>query len=221
MKNKTVRYAVLGILFVLVSIIEFVIPTEKTASFWIAYIFTIIAFVIQIFFWKKSFEKGKTLKSKFLSIPVAYVSVVYLIIQIVAVTLFSIVPSTPIWSAVLCCAVVFCLSALCMIVGETGRKEIEQVDVKIQKKVSFIKELQVEVEELTEIEKDSDTKEALQQLAEKIRFSDPMSNDDLEDIENTITAKINELKTADDKMPVIRELNSLITDRNNKVKILK
>ena len=48
MKNKNFGYVVLGILLVLVSIIAFVVPTEKTGTFWIAYIFTIVAIRAQI-----------------------------------------------------------------------------------------------------------------------------------------------------------------------------
>ena len=80
MKNKNLGYAVLGILFVLISVIVFVIPTEKTATFWIAYIFTAIAFVAQIAIWKKALGKEATLKSKFLGLPVVHISIVYLII---------------------------------------------------------------------------------------------------------------------------------------------
>ena len=42
MKNKN-GYLGLAVLAVLVSVLAFAIPTEKTASFWIAYLFTLFA----------------------------------------------------------------------------------------------------------------------------------------------------------------------------------
>ena len=42
-KNSAKAYAILGLLFVLVSIIAFAVPTMKTATFWIAYGFTAAA----------------------------------------------------------------------------------------------------------------------------------------------------------------------------------
>ncbi len=221
MKNKNSGYAVLGILFVLISIIVFVIPTEKTATFWIAYVFTAIAFVSQIVIWKKALGKNDALKSKFLGLPVVHIGIVYLIIQIITLAVFTAVPTLPNWSAVVACAVILGISAVCMIAGEAGRNEIERVEAKIQKKVFFIKELQADVELLADAEKDTKTKTALQQLAEKIRFSDPMSNDALAEVEAVITSKIAELKTASNKEAVIQELNSLLTERNKKCKILK
>ena len=63
--------------------------------------------------------------------------------------------------------------------------------------------------------------EWLTQLAEKIRFSDPMSNEQLADMENKISVKVMELKTAANKVEIITELTSLLDDRNKKCKILK
>ena len=58
MKNKNSGNAVLGILFVLLSVIVFAIPTVKTGTFWIAYAFTAIAFMAQIAIWKKALGKS-------------------------------------------------------------------------------------------------------------------------------------------------------------------
>ena len=221
MKNKNLGYAVLGILFVLINVIVFVIPTEKTATFWIAYIFTAIAFVAQIEIWKNALGKENTLKSKFLGLPVVHISIVYLIVQMIALAVFTAVPTLPNWSTIVACTVILGISAICMIAGEAGRNEIERVEAKVQRKVFFIKELQADVELLADAETDTSTKAALQQLAEKIRFSDPMSNDALSEIEKAITEKIAELQTASDKMAVIQELNSLLAERNKKARILK
>ena len=221
MKNKNLGYVVLGILLVLVSLIAFVVPTEKTGTFWIAYVFTAIAIVAQIVIWKNALGKEDTLKSKFLGLPVVHVSVVYLVVQIVAFAVFVAVPELPIWSAIVACAAILGFSVIFMIAGEAGHGEIERVEAKVQKKVFFIKELQADVELLINRETNTEIRDALQQLAEKIKFSDPMSNDALAEVEEAITAKIAELKSASDKIAVIQELNSLLMKRNKKAKILK
>lgn len=220
-KNSTKGYVILGIIFALISIIAFVVPTMKTATFWIAYVFTTIAIVAQIVIWKNALGKEDTLKSKFLGLPVVYVGVVYLSVQIVAFAVFVAVPVLPIWSAIVACVAILGFSVIFMIAGEAGRGEIERVEVKVQKKVFFIKELQADVELLIDREADAEIKTALQQLAEKIRFSDPMSNNTLAEIENKIAAKVSELKTESDKMPIIHELDLLLVERNKKCKILK
>ena len=220
-KNSTKGYVILGILFILISIITFAVPTVKTATFWIAYVFTAAAFAAQIGIWKTALGKGKTLKSKFLGFPVVHIGIVYAVIQVIAFAVFMFVPTLPAWSAVVVCSVIAGISAVCMISADAGRDEIERVEAKVQKKVFYIRELQADIELLADNESDATVKTALTQLAEKIRFSDPMSNEQLADLENKISTKVAELKTASSKLVIITELNSLLDERDKKCKILK
>lgn len=220
-KNKSMAYAVLAIAFVLFNVIAFAIPTAKTATFWIAYAFSVVAFALQIVIWKFAFKGADTLKSKFLGIPLISVGITYLIIQIIAFAVFMALPLTASWIAIVVCALVLGTSAICLIGTETGREEVNRVEEKVEKKVFYIKALQVDVEMLASTETDADTKAALAKLTEKIRFSDPMSNDVLSDLEAEITAKVKELKTAENKAEIITALDSLITERNKKAKLLK
>ena len=219
-KNSTKGYVILGILFALVSIIAFAVPTIKTATFWIAYVFTAAAFAAQIIIWNKALGKEE-LKSKFLGFPVVHIGIVYAIIQTVAFAVFLFVPTLPAWSAIVVCSFIAGVSAVCMISADAGRNEIERVEAKVQKKVFYIRELQTDIELLAGAETDTDTKTALTQLAEKIRFSDPMSNEQLTDLENKISAKVLELKTAANKVEIITEIISLLNERNKKCRILK
>lgn len=220
-KNSTKGYVILGILFALISIIAFAVPTVKTATFWITYVFTAAAFAAQIVIWKTALGKGETLKSKFLGFPVVHIGIVYTVIQVIAFAVFMFVPTLPTWSAIVVCSVIAGVSAVCMISADAGRNEIERVEAKVQKKVFYIRELQTVVELLTDVETDADTKAALDQLAEKIRFSDSMSSEQLANLENKISAKVLELKTAPNKVEIITELNSLLDERNKKCKNLK
>ena len=220
-KNSTKGYVILGILFALVSIIAFAVPTVKTTTFWIAYVFTAAAFAAQIVIWKTALGKEETLKSKFLGFPVVHIGIVYAVIQVIAFAVFMFVPTLPAWSAIVAGSVIAGVSAVCMISADAGRHEIERVEEKVQKKVFYIRELQADIELLADNESDAAVKAALTQLAEKIRFSDPMSNEQLADLENKISTIVAELKTASSKLEIITELNSLLDERNKKCKILK
>lgn len=221
MKKKGLAYAVLVIAFALFNVIAFFIPTEKTATFWIAYAFSAIAFLLQIVIWKLAFKGTDTIKSKFLGIPLLSVGFRYLAIQVIAFAVFMIFPTLPTWIPIVVCSVILGGSAICLIGTETGREEINRVEEKVEKKVFYIKSLQVDVELLAESENDPEIKAELLKLADKIRFSDPMSSDALTEVEETIANKIVELKTAENKLAVIAAMSTLIAERNQKVKILK
>lgn len=220
-KNSSKGYILLGILFVLVSVIAFTVPAAKTAAFWISYVFTVIAFAAQIAIWKAALGRAESLKSKFLGFPVVHIGMAYLVVQIIAFAVFLFAPALPIWSAVVVCSVIAGVSTVCMIASDVGHSEIERVTAKVQEKTFYIKQLQADVELLSGAETDAATKSALTQLAEKIRYSDPMSNEQIADIEDRITARIAALKSATDKAKIIAELNLLLDERNRKTKILK
>ena len=220
-KNGLMSYLALGIVFALFNVIAFLIPTDKTATFWTAYVFSVVAFAVQLLLWKIALGKKDTLKSKFLGIPVIHVGITYLIIQLIAFAVFMIFPALPVWLAVIVCAIILAISALCVIAGQAGANEINRVEEKIKVKRAFIQFLQVDIEMLAESETDAETKAALKKLAEKVRFSDPMSHEMLGELESRITAKVEKMKTAADKKSLINETDTLLTERNKKCKILK
>ena len=171
--------------------------------------------------WKSALGRAEPLKSKFLGFPIVHIGIVYLVVQVIAFAVFLFIPTLPVWSAVVACAAIAGVFAVCLITSDVGRSEIERVSAKAQEKTFYIKQLQVDVELLAGAETDTATKSALTRLAEKIRYSDPMSDGQLADIEDRITVKFAELKSATDKVKIIAELNLLLDERNKTIKILK
>lgn len=222
MKKSSIRgYVILGTLLVVVSVIAFSVPVQKTTAFWIAYAFTTIAILAQIIIWNVAFGREDTLKRKFLGFPVLHIGIVYLIVQLAAFAIYLFNPTLPTWSAVVICVVLVGIFFVCIISADAGRGEIERVEGKVQKKTCYIRSLQADVELLANAEPDAEAKAELLKLAEKIRYSAPTSYEQLTDLENKISTKVAELKTASSKLEIITELNLLLNERNKKCKVLK
>lgn len=122
---------------------------------------------------------------------------------------------------VIACALILGISAICLISADAARDEIKRVEEKVNRKVFYIRELQADVEMLAEQEQNPETKASLTSLAEKIRYSDPMSSEVLADLEGKIYEKVTALKTTDNKSEIIAELALLLSERNKRAKILK
>lgn len=58
-------------------------------------------------------------------------------------------------------------------------------------------------------------------MAEKVRYSDPISSDELSELEKRISDKVKELYGADDKLAIVDEIELLLLERNKKCKIYK
>lgn len=220
-KNVFRGYAILAVLFVLLNVIVFVIPINRSSAFWVTYVFVVIAFVAQISIWKAALGREDTLKSKFLGLPVIHIGIVYLGVQIAVLAGFIFAPMLPVWSAVVVCTLVAGISAVFMIAADMGRNEIERVEAKVQRKVFYLRELQMEVEMLADAETNVAVKEKLISVAEQFRFSDPMSSEQLIDLEQRISDKVVALKSAVNKEEIITELHRLLNERNKRCKILK
>ena len=87
-KGKFQAILILAIVLAAYLLLAFVIPFAKTAVFWLALVFTLAAFGVQLYVLKLSFTKGKDARSKFYGFPIARIGVVYLIVQIVLSFLF-------------------------------------------------------------------------------------------------------------------------------------
>lgn len=222
-KNIKLGYLILGIVFVLFNVIAFAVPTDKTSVFWITYAFTVISIVAQIFIWNLAFSKAETLKSKFLGLPIIYVGIVYLVIQLITFGVFLALPLIANWIPIIACAIILGISCICLITTEVGGEEIARIEAKVQRKVSAIKGLQTEVELIAQAQTDAAAKEVLEALVEKFKYSDPMSDESLSQIEDEISEKVTALKTQPvaDILNRVKQIEMLLFERNKKSKLLK
>lgn len=229
-KLKELALIILGIALIIFNVIVFALPIVKTSSFWIAYAFTIIAFLLQIFTSIISFGKNdilNTLKSKYLGFSIFYIGFVYLVVQLIVCAIFMAIPSLPAWVPIIVCSVILAISCICLIATDAGKDETNRIDDKVKNKIFYINSLLIDLEILTESAKDNEAKNALRCLSEKIKYSDPMSDNSLAEIEEQIKIKVVDLKTAVSQnktksiISLKEDISLLLSERNKKCKILK
>lgn len=220
MKRKF-GYLVLAIIFVVFSIIAFLVPFEKTPVFWLSYMFAVIALGFQIPLWNGVLG-GNELKNKFLGFPILHIGSIYLIIQLIVSLAMMSIPGISTWIAIVVDIVILAAACVCTISGDVARATIEKTEAKVQPKVAYIKTLKADVDVLISQEGNPEVKRELTALADIIRYSDPMSNSVLEGIENQIAGKIAMVANAgDNKIELITEIKELMNQRNIKCKALK
>lgn len=221
LNNRNLKIAIICTLFILLNVIAFVIPLEKGGSFWITYGFTIVAFLSQFVVWRIGFTGVKSHKSKFLGIPLIYLATVYLIIQIVVFAIFVVANDISPWIAIILNVLITGIFLMIILSTLLGRNEVDRVETKVGEKVYYIKSLQAKVEMLALREENAVYKNALNVLAEKIRFSDPMSHESLSELEAEILQNVEQLKRVEDKLSGIEEVEHLLIERNKMSKLLK
>lgn len=226
-KNKLRFYIVLAILFVVLSVIAFVLPFQKTLTFWLSYAFAAIAIAVQIYAYPKAFD-GPSVKSKFYGFPLARVSTIYLIAQLALSVIFMVASKwVPAWIPVVLFALLLGAAAIGFIAAEGVRDEVERQDVVHKANVTTMRALQSKAVFVASQCEDAETKKALDAFAEALRFSDPVSSDALVDIEENLTGLVEELGNAvlDKDFEAARSLcakaSTLLADRNRMCKLNK
>lgn len=228
MKKNNVRvYVVLAVAFVVFSVIAFAAPFAKfRISFWLAYLFGVVAIAFQLYVYHILGEDDDA-KSRFYGFPIARIGLTYLVVQLI-ISLAEMVLAfiMPAWIPLIINVVLIAVAFIGCIVAESVKEEIERQDVIIKKEVKNIRGLQSLSASLVNQCSDS-VKKVVADLAEEIRYSDPVSCDESEDLEKELDNLLKELQQAiiDGDDSVVEELckrtTGVLTERNRVCKLNK
>lgn len=194
-KNKVRGFIILAIILVVFSIIAFVIPFSKTATFWIAYVFGVIAIAYQIYVFNIAFTNGEDAKSKFYGFPIAKIGAIYLIVQLViSLALICLAKIMPVWASIIINIIPIAVASIGCITADVMRDEIVQQDIQIKTDVSNMRSLQSLSAAIVGQCQDEAVKLELQKLSDEFRYSDPVSSEATKELENSLENKMKELQ---------------------------
>jgi hypothetical protein len=226
-KGKGMSFIVIFIVLVMYNVVAFVIPFARGGNFWCGYGFSMAAIILTAAVGFYAIDK-ESLKSKVYGVPLAMVAWRYLVVQLIAGFVEMAAPSIiPYKYGIALNTILLGGSLIGFIAVDAGKEMIEKIDEKIKEKVFYVKSLQADIEGLVGRASDGSVKKLLEDLAETIRYSDPMSSPQLAALENKIEGKAAGLAEAVGKgdagavTALCEELQLLFADRNRKCKILK
>jgi hypothetical protein len=199
--NRVNRFnLVLALALIIVTIISFVIPFPKTASFFISYLFVAIALIAQIWINKIAYKDAQTLMSKFYGFPVTVVGFRYLEAVLISAIVIIICSSAnshfPWWISVVVYLLLTGIAVAGLVTADSTRNYVEQQDVKMQESISFMKRLTVEAQALQLGNNNPEMDTILQTLYEEIRYSDPVSTAELTGYEKQMYVLFTNIQTA-------------------------
>ncbi len=221
-KNKTLYFIVIALLIGLFNLIAFLIPFPKSVSFWVGYGFITLSALISAVVLYFIFDK-KDMKSRFYGVPLIYILRSYIVLQFILGIVQMAVPAFTYTYAIVVNAVILVFTIVGLIGLTAGKEEIERVDEKVQQKVLYIQEIRVKLESVIDNTKNKEVLKELNKLKDLVRYSDPMSNEKVESLEEKILQNVNLLSSLkDDEKPVkIKEITKQVNERNRLVKIYK
>lgn len=231
-KNFKLYAIVWLILLALFNAIVFITPSEYngeskfTDTFWIGYSLVTVGFIGQLLCAYVGL-KDESITKVFYNIPLLRVSVIGLVVSAVAGSIFMVLPTVESWIAAIICIVILAFVVIATITAKSAGDIVESIDKKIKEQTFFIKNLTVDAQNLIPRANTPEAKATVNKVYDAIRYSDPMSNDNLNEIEGRIgyEFKTFEMAVKSGDTAVIEsqaeELLILIDNRNNKCKALK
>lgn len=230
MKKSKIAFLVGELLvFGLLALILFLtIPDErlKTAVFWIAFSFAIpVNFLLVAGFTAWGFgSKSMEMIHQPPVVSLAYFfAAVYIVVGAIFMY-FNIVKTTLLIILLAVISVVYAIVAIYFVLG-TGYIAANQKHTK--EKVLFIKFLEADIKDCVAKAKSPEQINALNTLAEKVRFSDPMSHPSLAGIESELTSTVSRISAAlaesaeADISSLVSVATAQIESRNNRCIMLK
>lgn len=221
-----------AIVLVVFNVITFVAANEIVglasvdSSFWVAYAFITIVFIgnlICSFLFFKEENKGKV----FLNIPIINLAYSALIVSLFVGVIAMAVPQIPYWVGVIVDVLVLAFYAIAIVKATAAADIVNDVEQKVKVKTLFIKSLTTDADSLMSRASSDEMEAEAKKVYEAIRYSDPMSNDALANIENQIQNEFNVFADAvknndiDLAKSASYEFVILINNRNSKCKFLK
>ena len=227
-KNDKRVLTVSAIVFVAFTAIAFAIPFVKAGAFWPGYIFGVIAIAAQYPLYMIAFRKGSDVRSKFYGFPIIRLGLVYLVIQLILSVIFMATAAVaPAWIAILLSILLACAIGVGYIAASATRDEVERQDTILKKNVDLMRGLQSKTANMVTLTEDPELRKALSVFADKVKYSDPVSNDRIAEAESNLYAAVNELENAvidgdkDNAIVLCRRADALLSERNRLCRLNK
>ena len=231
--NKKKEYIIIwGVLVALFNFICFVTPSaingvsKYTYTFWFAYGFITASFLLHMFF--SLSIKSETKTTNAFNISISVISWIELIVMVLAGGIAMTIPAIPYWTGSIVCAIILAFSIISVIVTRIVGEPVAKTNQELNIKVGLMRQMTDEAELIMKKASNNEEFEIMKAVYERFRYSDPISNCELQQDEKFINNKLREFeacvrekqntseikKTAD-------ELIELIEKRNAKCKNLK
>lgn len=225
-KSWAMTAAIYVIIFAVFNLLVFIISNERNGVFWMSYAFMCLAFIVQIASMLLSLRSLET-ETVFMGIPLASLSFYYFFAAIFVGAVFMFFQNAPFKLALVLQVLILAIYAVVAIMALMSRNVVQGVNDTIKENVQAIRTLTVDVDVFIPQVGDPALKRALKKLSETIRYSDPMSNEAVADIEEQIMQTVNELRVNiennknEEAVQSCKDIEVLFLQRNSLLKATK
>ena len=220
-KSKNVVVITYAVIIAIFVVAFFVIPFERNATAWSAFVFGCIALLAGAIITFFSFDKGDSLKSKIYGLPIFRLGYYFTLVQLILSICFIIsvwFVEIPSWVVIISSLVLLGVTIVGVSQLDNLRDTVERQDIRVSDNTVMMESLRRDVDSLVRKCNDEKVKKELEKLAEELKYSDPVTSDKTHEIEEEIRVGINAISRdidVGDDIDVISKLSELLIQRND------
>lgn len=225
MKKSNLVLCLLGIIYLLIVL---VIPTPKNLVFFSSLLFLLISLGVQFLIPNFTFNEEESTTSRFYGISIVKVFITYLVLQFILTTIFIILASyIKLWIVIVINLIILAFAISGIFITDTIKKEIERQDNNTNLITSNFKQLTIEINCILNSCVMDTVKKELFILVDEFKYSDPVSNDSLNEIELELKESIKLLqeyvdnKKENESLDLINQMKLVLENRNKMCKLNK
>lgn len=224
--NIKLLITVFAAVFVIFSVVIFIIAgfSGHNSIFWTSYGMAALAYIISAVVLGVNFT-SKTFSDWLYGYPIVRWSVLYILAVTIAAIVCMFIPKVP-WGVSFLIPFLLTVVYVILVVNSfIGKKVALRLDDETKKVTYNIRSLYVKINSLLRIADSAENRKLLEELSEMAKYSDPVSIECIKPIEKQLMNNIDEiqriLKNGGDPTKLIVESQSLLEERNQKIKAFK
>lgn len=213
----------------LYNVVHFAVPRLEgisDASFWTCYGCIMLSFLVMLGCGLFALTPDR-IEQRFLRLPLVNISYGLVWVMLLVGVVCRAVPVLPLWGVMGLCAVVMAFNFISILKASAAAEIITDREAALAQKTSTIRKLTAEAQALLVTCQTEETRAAVQQVAEALRYSDPVSNSVLTQYEVDIARKLGELTNqvnaneVEKTQQTAADLCRFIAQRNTQCKLTK
>jgi len=210
--------------------VVFIVPFQRNAVFWTAYLFSNVTILAMIITDWVAFRNADSLKRVFMGMPIIKIAYSSLIAQLSVCVGFMVAASfipVPVWRLAVSCILILAFGTISVFKADWGREVIEQIEEKHISNTAFMMGFRLDLESLVPRIANKELQVKVEGIAKTAKRSDPISSDGLTEIEAEMGRKFELLQysvvhnVGDDANTLADEISHLLNERNLKCRLLK
>jgi hypothetical protein len=218
-----VIYLVIALMY---SLVAFAVPFIRTPSFFVSYIWGDVAILASLLETVYMYDRSPNGKSALYRVSLATIAVAYLVVALVfAIICMAVL--VPVWLVVIVQVVLLAVSIIGFIGGEATAELVENDEVTTAAATSTMNTLRIQAQSALALAGNEQTRQALKDLCEKLRFSDPVSTSQTAPVEAQLSNLMVQIHgnapSADGTVTcqLISQMATLLDQRNSIAKMSK